>query len=49
MVISHTLPDVMAVADRIVALRHGEVIMDKAIGETNEDEVAVAMSLRTSR
>jgi ABC-type sugar transport system ATPase subunit len=49
MVISHTLPDVMAVADRIVALRHGEVIMDKSIGATNEDEVATAMSLRTHR
>jgi ABC-type sugar transport system ATPase subunit len=49
MMISHTLPDVMAVADRIVALRHGEVIMDKAIGEVDEDEVATAMSLRTTR
>jgi ABC-type sugar transport system ATPase subunit len=49
MVISHTLPDVMAVADRIVALRHGEVIMDKAIDEADEDEVAAAMSLRTTR
>jgi ABC-type sugar transport system ATPase subunit len=49
MVISHTLPDVMAVADRIVALRHGEVIMDKLLADTDEDEVAGAMALRISR
>lgn len=49
MMISHTLPDVMAVADRIVALRHGEVIMDKPRGETDEAEVATAMALRTGR
>jgi len=49
MVVSHTLPDVMAVADRIVALRHGEVIMDKPIGDTDEGELAEAMALRVSR
>jgi ABC-type sugar transport system ATPase subunit len=49
MVISHTLPDVMAVADRIVALRHGEVIMDKLIGDTEDAEVAAAMGLTSRR
>jgi ABC-type sugar transport system ATPase subunit len=47
--ISHTLPDVMAIANRIVALRHGEVIMDKPIEATDEDEIAAAMALRTTR
>ena len=49
MVISHTLPDVMAVAHRIVALRHGEVIMNKAVGDQDEAELAEAMALRVSR
>ena len=45
MVISHSLPDVMAVAERIVALRHGEVIMNKLVHETDDGEVAAAMGL----
>ena len=49
MVVSHTLPDVMAVADRIVALRHGEVIMDKPAVDTEESELAEAMALRVTR
>jgi simple sugar transport system ATP-binding protein len=44
MVISHSLKDVMAVADRIVALRLGEVILDKPVGETTSQEVGAAMS-----
>ncbi len=44
MVISHSLKDVMALADRIVALRLGEVIMDKPVGETTAQEVGAAMS-----
>jgi ABC-type sugar transport system ATPase subunit len=49
MVISHTLPDVMALADRVVGLRHGEVILDKPLRETDETEVAEAMALRIAR
>jgi ABC-type sugar transport system ATPase subunit len=45
MVISHSLKDVMAVADRIVALRLGEVIMDKRVDETTAQEVSAAMSI----
>jgi ABC-type sugar transport system ATPase subunit len=49
MVISHSLKDVMAVADRIVALRLGEVIMDKPVGETTPQEVGAAMSSGRTR
>jgi simple sugar transport system ATP-binding protein len=48
MVISHSLPDVMAVADRIVALRHGETIMDEDTASVREADVADAMGLRTT-
>lgn len=44
MVISHSLKDVMTVADRIIALRLGQVIMDKPIGQTTTQEVSAAMS-----
>jgi ABC-type sugar transport system ATPase subunit len=39
MVISHSIDDVFAVADRIVVLRLGRVILDKPAAETTEDEV----------
>jgi ABC-type sugar transport system ATPase subunit len=48
LVVSHSLPDVMAVADRIVALKLGEKIMDTLAGETKETDVAMAMGLRTA-
>jgi ABC-type sugar transport system ATPase subunit len=48
MVISHSLPDVVAVADRIVGLRHGETIMNVDARDVSEAEVAVAMGLRTT-
>ena len=47
LVISHSLPEVMAVAHRIVALKLGETIMDTPAAEANEMDVAVAMGLRT--
>jgi ABC-type sugar transport system ATPase subunit len=49
LMVSHTLPDVMAVADRIVALRHGSVIMDKPAFDVTEEELAEAMAFRTKR
>jgi ABC-type sugar transport system ATPase subunit len=49
LMISHALPDVMLIADRIVGLRHGEVILNKVARETTEDEVEAAMGLRTER
>jgi ABC-type sugar transport system ATPase subunit len=49
MVISHTLPDVMALADRVIGLRHGEIILDKPLSDTDEMEVAEAMALRIAR
>jgi simple sugar transport system ATP-binding protein len=37
--ISHRMPDVFAVADRIVVMRRGEKVADKAIGDTSPEEV----------
>jgi simple sugar transport system ATP-binding protein len=37
--ISHRMPDVFAVADRIVVMRRGEKVADKPIGETSPEEV----------
>jgi len=37
--ISHRMPDVFAVADRIVVLRRGEKVADKAIAESSPEEV----------
>jgi simple sugar transport system ATP-binding protein len=42
--ISHTLDDVFAVADRIVALRLGKVMLDARLGETSREEVAACMT-----
>jgi ABC-type sugar transport system ATPase subunit len=39
MVISHSIDDVFAVADRIVVLRLGRVILDKPAAETTQDEI----------
>ncbi|HEY3614517.1 MAG TPA: ATP-binding cassette domain-containing protein [Gaiellales bacterium] len=38
-VISHSIDDIFAVADRIVVLRLGRVILDTPISETTQDEV----------
>jgi simple sugar transport system ATP-binding protein len=37
--ISHRMPDVFAVADRIVVLRRGSKVADKAVSETSPEEV----------
>jgi simple sugar transport system ATP-binding protein len=37
--ISHRMPDVFAVADRIVVLRRGEKVADKPVAATSPEEV----------
>jgi simple sugar transport system ATP-binding protein len=37
--ISHRMPDVFAVADRVVVLRRGEKVADKVIAQTSPEEV----------
>ncbi len=37
--ISHRMPDVFAVADRIIVLRRGRKVADKAIAQTSPEEV----------
>jgi simple sugar transport system ATP-binding protein len=37
--ISHRMPDVFAVADRIVVLRRGQKVADKPIGQSSPEEV----------
>jgi len=37
--ISHRMPDVFAVADRVAVLRRGEKVADKPIAETSPEEV----------
>jgi simple sugar transport system ATP-binding protein len=37
--ISHRMPDVFAVADRIVVLRRGEKVADKPIAQSSPEEV----------
>lgn len=38
-VVSHNMKDIFAVADRAIVLRHGAVVGDLMIAETNEEEV----------
>jgi ABC-type sugar transport system ATPase subunit len=44
LLISHNLEEILAVADRIVALRLGEITLDKARDATTRDEVEQHMS-----
>jgi simple sugar transport system ATP-binding protein len=37
--ISHRMPDVFSVADRVVVLRRGEKVADKAIAQSSPEEV----------
>ena len=37
--ISHRMPDVFSVADRVVVLRRGEKVADKAVAESSPEEV----------
>jgi simple sugar transport system ATP-binding protein len=39
MLISHRMPDVFAVADRIIVLRRGAKVADKPIAATSPEEV----------
>jgi ABC-type sugar transport system ATPase subunit len=39
MVISHNIEDVFGVADRIVVLRLGRVVLERPTAETSPDEV----------
>ncbi|MEM1365163.1 MAG: ABC transporter ATP-binding protein [Pseudomonadota bacterium] len=41
--ISHKLDEVMATADRIVVLRNGQAVAERAVGETNAAELAELM------
>lgn len=41
---SHSLEEVAKVADRVIALRLGELIADKALGGVSETEIALLMS-----
>lgn len=42
--ISHSMPDVLAVADRIVVLRHGATVATYRNGEVSSDELVAAMT-----
>lgn len=37
--ISHRMPDVFSVAERVIVLRRGEKVADKAVGDTSPEEV----------
>jgi len=39
MLISHRMPDVFAVADRIIVLRRGSKVADKDVGNTSPEEI----------
>ena len=41
--ISHNLQDIFSVADRIVVLRRGSLAGERAVGETNPDEIVKLM------
>jgi ABC-type sugar transport system ATPase subunit len=41
--ISHTLPDVFAVTDRIVVMHRGRRVAEKRTGETNSQEIVQYM------
>jgi simple sugar transport system ATP-binding protein len=44
MLISHRMPDVFAVCDRVVVMRRGEKRADKPIGETSPEEVTALIT-----
>jgi len=41
--ISHNMPQVFEIADKVVVLRQGRVALDRSIGDSNPDEVVAAM------
>jgi simple sugar transport system ATP-binding protein len=44
MLISHRMPDVFAVCDRVVVMRRGEKRADKAIHETSPEEITALIT-----
>jgi simple sugar transport system ATP-binding protein len=44
MLISHRMPDVFAVCDRVVVMRRGEKRADKTIGDTSPEEVTALIT-----
>ncbi len=45
MLISHRLNDVFAVSDRIIALRSGEIVADKAVQETSMQDIVAQIMI----
>jgi simple sugar transport system ATP-binding protein len=43
MVISHDIPRILDIADRVVVLRHGQVALDRPTGSMNRGDVVAAM------
>ncbi len=43
LLITHRMPEVMRCADEVTVLRHGRVVLQKALGETKEKEIATAI------
>lgn len=43
MVISHDIPRILEIADRVIVLRHGEVALDRPTGAMNRGDVVAAM------
>jgi simple sugar transport system ATP-binding protein len=43
MVISHDIPRILDIADRVVVLRHGSIALDKPIGNLTRSDVVAAM------
>lgn len=41
--ISHKLHEVMAISDRVLVLRHGRLVAERAVSDTNGDELAALM------
>lgn len=41
--ISHKLHEVMAIADRVIVLRHGQLVAERNIGDTSREELASLM------
>ena len=41
--ISHTLPDVFAVADRVIVMHRGRKVAEKRTGDTNSTEIVEYM------
>jgi len=41
--ISHTLPEVFAVSDRLVVMHRGRKVTEKKVGDTNSEEIVQYM------